>query len=159
MELHNMYIYIWYEEDASIDVVFTPSTNSKGQITLRLWLDIHVSRPERMKGLTFEDIIKDECLAKSLADFDSVLTPLLDKSLWYFEGRIHEGQQTYFPSYTEELHYMHEMGWMSDEITDNPQYWINLDKPSLFRDPQIVDVVAKVLIANYDFRKSMKNWK
>lgn len=152
-------IYIWYEEDAFIDVVFTPSTNSKGQITLRLWLDIHVSRPERMKGLTFEDIIKDECLAKSLADFDSVLTPLLDKSLWYFEGRIHEGQQTYFPSYTEELHYMHEMGWMSDEITDNPQYWINLDKPSLFRDPQIVDVVAKVLIANYDFRKSMKNWK
>lgn len=151
-------IYIWYEEKSYIDVVFTPSTNSRGQIALRLWLNMHISRPERMKGLSFEDIIKDECLAKSLADFDSVLTPLLD-SLWYFEGRTYEGRQTYFPSYTEELRYMHEMGWMLGEITDNPQYWIKLDKPSHFEDSQVVDVVAKVLIANYDFRKSMKNWK
>lgn len=48
---------------------------------------------------------------------------------------------------------------MSNEITDNPKYWINLDKPSLFRDPQVVDILTKVLIANYDFRKSIKNWK
>lgn len=86
-------IYIWYDEESYIEVIFTPSTNSRGQIALRLWLDIHISRPERMKGLSFEDIIKDECLAKALADFDSVLTPLLDKSLWYFEGRTHEGRQ------------------------------------------------------------------
>lgn len=151
-------IYIWYEEKSYIDVVFTPSTNSRGQIALRLWLNMHISRPERMKGLSFEDIIKDECLAKSLADFDSVLTPLLDK-LWYFEGRTYEGQQTYFPSYTEELRYMHEKGEMLGEITGNPQYWIKLDKPSHFEDSQVVDVVAKVLIANYDFCKSMKNWK
>lgn len=152
-------IYIWYDKDSWIDVTFTPSTTSGGQIALRLWLDIQIPRPERMKGWSFDDIIRDECFATSLAAFDSVLIPLLGKSVWFFEGRTHEGCQTYFPSYTEELRYFHEKGWMSNEITDNPKYWINLDKPSLFRDPQVVDIVAKVLIANYDFRKSIKNWK
>lgn len=152
-------LYIWYDKDACIDVTFTPSVSSEGQISLRIWLNFHIPRPKRMEGLSFDEMLSDEHLAKSLAACDAVLAPFLNESTYFFSGPIHESYQTYFPSYTEELRYRHKKGWMQNDITDNPQYWIKLNKPSLFRDSQVVDVVAKLLIANYDFRKSMKDWK
>lgn len=151
-------IYIWYDDDSSFDITFTPSINSKNEIALRLWLDFHVARPERMNGMTFDEMLKDEQLSSAIEELDSVLTPLL-KSAWYFNGRTYDGQSTYFPSFADELRYIHKMGWMSGDITNNPQYWIDLQKPSHFEDSKIVDTIAKVLIANYDFRKSMKDWK
>lgn len=33
------------------------------------------------------------------------------------------------------------------------------DTPSAFEDDEVVDMIADILIANYDFRKSMKNFK
>lgn len=151
-------IYIWYDDDSSFDITFTPSINSKNEIALRLWLDFHVARPERMNGMTFDEMLKDEQLSSAIEELDSVLRPLL-KSAWYFNGRTYDGQSTYFPSFADELRYIHKMGWMSGDITNNPQYWIDLQKPSHFEDTKIVDTIAKVLIANYDFRKSMKDWK
>ena len=151
-------IYIWYDVDSYFDITFTPSINSKNEIALRLWLDFHVARPERMNGMTFDEMLKDEQLSSAIEELDSVLRPLL-KSAWYFNGRTYDGQSTYFPSFADELRYIHKMGWMSGDITNNPQYWIDLQKPSHFEDSKIVDTIAKVLIANYDFRKSMKDWK
>lgn len=151
-------IYIWLDDEASFDVTFTPAINSKNKISLRLWLDFNISRPERMKGLSFDEIMQDEQLSSSLTALDSVLAPLL-KSAWYFEGLTYDGQTTYFPSFVDELRYIHKKGWMSGDITNNPQFWINLQKPSHFEDSKIVDTIASLLIANYDFRKSMRNWK
>ncbi len=151
-------IYIWYDDDSCFDVTFTPAINSKNEIALRLWLDFHIARPERMKGLSFDEMLQDEKLASSLSALDSVLAPLL-KSAWYFNGRTYDGQSSYFSSFVDELRYIHKMGWMSGDITNNPQYWIDLKKPSHFEESKIVDAVASVLIANYDFRKSMKDWK
>lgn len=151
-------IYIWYDDDSSFDITFTPNINSKNEIALRLWLDFHVARPDRMNGMTFDEMLKDEQLSSAIEELDSVLRPLL-KSAWYFNGRTYDGQSTYFPSFADELRYIHKMGWMSGDITNNPQYWIDLQKPSHFEDSKIVDTIAKVLIANYDFRKSMKDWK
>lgn len=150
-------IYIWLDDDSCFDVTFTPAINSKNEIALRMWPDFHIARPERMKGLSFDEILQDEQLSSSLAALDEVLSPLL-KSAWYFKGRTYDGQSSYFPSFIDELRYIHEMGWMSGDITNNPQYWIDLQKPSHFEDSKIVDTIAKVLIANYDFRNSMKNW-
>lgn len=151
-------IYIWVDEDNSFDVTFTPAINSKNEIALRLWLDFHISRPERMLGISFDEIMNDEQLSSALTHLDSVLSPLL-KEAWFFNGRIYEDQKSYFLSFSDELRYIHEKGWMSGDITSNPQYWIELKKPSHFEDNKIVDAIANVLIANYDFRKSMKDWK
>lgn len=151
-------IYIWYDNDACFDVTFTPGINSKNEIALRLWLDFHVGRPERMNGMSFDELMKDEQLSSAIAGLDFVLSPLL-KSAWYFNGRTYDGQSSYFPSFVDELRYIHEMGWMSGDITNNPQYWIDLKKPSHFEDSMIVDTIAKVLVANYDFRRLMKDWK
>ncbi len=151
-------IYIWYDKDTCFDVTFTPAINSKNEIALRIWLDFHIARPERMTGMSFDEILQDEQLSSSLTALDSVLAPLL-KSAWYFNGRTYDGQSGYFPSFVDELRYIHKMGWMSGDITGNPQYWIELQKPSHFEDRKIIDAIANVLIANYDFRKSMKDWK
>lgn len=151
-------IYIWFDNDSCFDVTFTPAINSKNEIALRIWLDFHIARPERMKGMSFDELLQDEQLSSSLTALDSVLAPLL-KSAWYFNGLTYDGQSSYFSSFVDELRYIHKMGWMSGDITNNPQYWIDLQKPSHFEDSKIVDTIASVLAANYDFRKSMKNWK
>lgn len=150
-------IYIWIDNDTYFDVTFTPQINQKNEIALRLWLDFHIARPERMKDKTFDEIMQDDRLSASLEALDSVLSPLL-KSTWYFNGRTYDGQKTYFQSFTDELRFIHSKGWMTGDISNNPQFWIDLQKPSHFEDKKIVDTIVRVLIANYDFRKSMKDW-
>lgn len=127
---------------------------------IRLWLDFHISRPERLNGKTFDEIMQEPIIAENLNRLDAVLTPLLasDTCEW-FKGRLYEGNLKYFPSYTDELRFIHNNGWMSGDITNNPQFWIELEKPSHFEEHKIVDTIADVIIANYDFRKSMKNFK
>lgn len=151
-------IYIWFDDNAYFDVTFTPMINSKNGIALRLWLDLHIARPEWMTDMSFDELLADERVSSSLAAFDSVLQPLLAKE-WYFEGRTYDGQSSYFASFTDKLRYIHKMGWMSGDITNNPQYWINLNKPSHFEDRKVIDTIANILIANYDFRKSLKDLK
>lgn len=152
-------VYFWIDDDTCFDVTFTPSVNSKKQIALRLWLDFHVSRPERLTGKTFDELMQETAIADSLGKLDSVLAPLLSKKTWFFNGRTYEGNATYFPSYIDELRYIHDNGWMAADITNNPQFWIDLEKPSHFEEDKIVDTIARVLIANYDFRKAMKDFK
>lgn len=153
-------IYVWFNEpDDCFDVTFTPSVNQKGKIALLLWMHFHVRRPERMKGMSFDEIFQDHTISEALLALDTVIAPLLDKSTWYFHGRTYEGNKTYFPSYIEELRFIHRNGWMDGDITNNPQFWIDLDKPSHFEDKQIVATIGDMIIANYDFRKAVLNFK
>ena len=152
-------VYFWVDDDTCFDVTFTPSFNKqKKTIALRLWLDFYVGRPERLAGKTFDELMLEPVFADSLNRLDAVLAPLL-KDTWYFNGRTYEGNATYFPSYIDELRYIHDCGWMSGDITNNPQFWIDLEKPSYFEEYEVVDTIADVLIANYDFRKAMKGFK
>ncbi|MCM1331531.1 MAG: KAP family NTPase [Bacteroides sp.] len=151
-------IYMWIDDDTSFDITFTPSINSNNEISLKLWMDFHIARPERMTNMSFDEIMTDERLASSLAGFDSVLTPLLE-SEYYLKGRTYDGYSSYFTSFTDELRYIHKMGWMSGDITNNPEYWIELKKPSHFEERKVIDTITNLLIANYDFRKSMKDWQ
>lgn len=151
-------LYFWIDDDTCFDVTFTPSVNAQKKIALRLWLDFHVSRPERLNGKSFDELMQEATIADSLKQLDTVLAPLLEKN-WFFNGYTYEGTNTYFPSYIEELRYIHNKGWMSGDITNKPQYWIELAKPSYFEAEEVVNTIADVLIANYDFRKAMKNFK
>lgn len=149
-------IYIRYNEpDDWFDVTFTPSVNREGKIALRLWMHFHVRRPERMRGMTFTEIMEDATVSEAIGALDAVIRPML--GTWYFNGKTYEGKTTYFPSYTEELRYIHDKGWMSEDITNNPQFWIDLEKPSHFESREVVATIGKMLIANYDFRKAMHN--
>ncbi len=152
-------VYIWIDDNTYFDVTFTPSINAENKIALRLWLDFHVARPERLNGKTFDELMQESIIADNLNKLDAVLAPLLSKRTWFFNGRTYEGNTTYFPSYIDELRYIHENGWMSGDITNNPQFWIDLEKPSHFEEDKIVDTIARVLIANYDFRRAMKDFK
>lgn len=148
--------YIYYNDKDYIDVVFTPSVNRKNQIALRLWMHFHIPRPERMKDWSFDQIMQDPSIAEAIGKLDAILKPLL-KDTWYFHGTTYEGNKTYFPSYVEELKYIHGNGY--NDISNNPQFWIDLDKPSLFEDKQIVATIGDLLIANHDFKKSLQDFK
>ncbi len=154
-------VYIWIDDDTYIEVVFTPQVTSERKIALRLWLDLQVRRPERLSGKSFDELMQDSEVADKIGSIDAVLTSLLtdENTSWFFKGRTYEGMQTYAKSYIDELRYIHDRGWMDSHITLNTQFWIELDDPELFEDDRIVDTIADVIIANYDFRKSMKNFK
>ncbi|MCH5239957.1 MAG: hypothetical protein J1F38_07020 [Muribaculaceae bacterium] len=152
-------IYIWYDDKNYINTTFTPSINAKNKITLRLWLHLEIKRPDRLKGKSYEEIMQEKPLADALAKLDELMVPLLDKKTWFFHGRTYEDNPTYFKSYRDELRYVIEMGWLPNHVANNPQFWVDLDKPSHFEEPQIIDTIAKVLIANHDFRKQLKDWQ
>ena len=117
-----------------------------------------VPRPERMIGWSFDEVMQDPTVSKALESLDSVIKPLLENED-YFNGRTYVGYETYFPSYFEELKFLHNKGHMSADIFDNPLFWIDLAKPSLFEEREIVATIGDMLIANYDFRKIMENFK
>lgn len=152
-------IYIYYNDNDYLDVTFTPSINRKNQIALRLWMHFHIPRPKHMIGMSFDEIMQDPVVSSAVNALDAVISPLLHKDTWYFHGRTYEGCKTYFPTYIEELRFIHKKGWMDGDITDNPQFWIDLDKPSYFEDKQIIATIGDMLLANYDFRIAMQNLK
>lgn len=149
----------WVDDDTCFDVTFTPAVNREHHVELRVWLDFYVACPERLKGKSFDDLMKEPAVVDALRRVDSVLSPLLDAKTWFFKGTVYEGYDSYFPSYTEELRHLFDKGWQSDSITSNPYYWIELKTPSRFENEEIVSTIADLLIANYDFRKSMKNFR
>ena len=152
-------IHVWYDDNSRFTVSFAPAINSKNKVELEIRLDLQVARPQRMKVMSIDQILEDKGLLSSLNALDSILSQLL-KSCYYFKGReTYKGQNSKFSSYIDELRHIHKMGWMTGDITNNPQYWIELANPTQFEDPEIVETVTKLIIANYDFRKSMKNWR
>ncbi len=152
-------VYFWTDKDTYFDVTFTPTVNDENMISLRLWLDFHVSRPERLNGKSFEELMQEQEIAENLRKLDDVLVPLLGVENWFFKGLKYEGNETYFRSYVEELRYLHNEGHMSGDIANSPQVWVDLKQPSRFEEDWVVFPIADVLIANYDFRKAMKDFK
>lgn len=41
---------------------------------------------------------------------------------------------------------------MDDHVSANVSYWINLSSEALFSDKAIIETIADVIIAAYDFR-------
>lgn len=152
-------IKMCYGEDSWFDVTFSPSINPDNQVSLRLWLDFNIRRPERLRGKSFDEIMEDTTVQKSLSELDSVLSLLLSEKAWFFKGQGHDNNKIYFASYIDELRYMHGKGWLSEDITNNPYYWVNLEKPSHFEEKQIFSAIGDLVIANYDFRIAMKDWR
>lgn len=48
-----------------------------------------------------------------------------------------------------------ENGWLTEDSHGNNGLYIELDKPSYFENMKVAETIADVLIAYYDFRKSM----
>lgn len=151
-------VYFDIGRNTRLNIKFNPSVKSNKQIALRILLDLHVDRPERLKGKSLDELLQEPVIAENLKKLDGVLAPLLLNS-WFFEGRTYEGHATYFSSYIDELRYIHDNGGLAGDITNNPEYWVNLEKPSHFEEDEVVSTIADVLIANYDFRKGMLNFK
>lgn len=150
-----MYITV---DNMVYDVTFSPTVSSDNKVALRLRLDLQVKRPQRLCNMTFEELMQDSVIAKSIAGLDKTLSPLLNDS-WFFKGQTYDGKNSCFKNYTDELRYLHNKGEMSETITNKPEYLIELDKISYFENDNIVDAITDVLIASYDFHKSMKDFK
>lgn len=151
-------IYIWFDDDNCIDVTFTPSVNKKGQIALRLWMHFIWPRPERLKGLSFDELMRDDFIREQITSLDNVVSPLL-KSKWFFKGETYEGQNDYYKSLIDELRFLHEKDWIDGHIVSNPKYWIDLDKPAHFETPEVIDTITDLLVANVNYRKAIHNFK
>lgn len=143
----------WYE------IVFRPfyEKNEK-KIKLAITLDLRTWGREFMPHKTFEAILQEPIINDCISTLDEVLKPLLNGQ-WYFEGQIYDGQETYFKSYADELQYKYDIeGLNSNAITDDTTYCIVLENASLFEDHNIIDVIVKLLIANFDFREQMSKF-
>ncbi len=148
------YIF-WVSDGQRYHIKFVPD-NLNNTITLRLDLSTRIARSDNMKGLSFEKLLENQRLAEALSAFDDRISPLLQERSFFTS--IHSMGEKFFTSYSDELRYHHKEGSMSDDVTHDAVYLITLPKPSDFEAEKIIDAVADVVIANYDFRNSMKDW-
>ncbi|MDE6552187.1 MAG: KAP family NTPase [Muribaculaceae bacterium] len=146
------------DDGSGYNIKFVPSCNSDDTITLKIEMSTRIMRSEAMKGMSLDEMLKNPVLAQALSDFDSSISPLL-QGMHYFNSVHSKEDNSSFMSFSEELRYLHEAGHMSGDITHDAVYLINLPKPSDFENREVVDAIADMVIANYDFRNSMKDWR
>lgn len=145
-------LYIYYPDDKSLEVIFRPKI-AKDKIACEIILTTSARRPQRLMGKSFDEIVADSKINDAMMAIDRCIAPLL-KDVYYFEGRTYpeSGLGTYFNSFSKEMKYRIDQGWMPDHVSANVSYWINLKSESLFSDKAIIETIADVIIASYDFR-------
>lgn len=145
-------LYIYYPDDKSLEVIFRPKI-AKDKIACEIILTTSARRPQRLMGKSFDEIVVDSKINDAMMAIDRCIAPLL-KDVYYFEGRTYpeSGLGTYFNSFSKEMKYRIDQGWMPDHVSANVSYWINLKSESLFSDKAIIETIADVIIASYDFR-------
>lgn len=145
-------LYVFYPDNKSLEVIFRPRV-AKDKIACEIILATSARRPQRLMGKTFDEIASDSKVNDAMTAIDRCVSPLL-KDVYYFEGRTYpeSGLGTYFNSFSQEMKLRIDQGWMPDHVSANVSYWINLKSESLFSDKAIIETIADVIIAAYDFR-------
>lgn len=145
-------LYVSYPNDESMEVIIRPRV-TKDKIACEIILATSARRPQRLIGKNYEEIAADAKVKDAMTAIDRCLSPLLNDA-YYFEGRTYPetGLGTYFKSFSEEMKFRIDKGWMPDHLSANVTYWINLKNEALFSDRAIIETIADVIIAAYDFR-------
>lgn len=145
------------ENNRGYDIRFIPSYEPDNTVTLTIEMSTKIMRSEDMLDKTLDDLLENNQLTNALSELDAKISPLLQK-LSFFESK-HSNEDLWFTSYSEELRYMHEKDFMSGDVTHDAVYRLKLQKASDFEDGRVVDAIADVVIANYDFRKTMSTYR
>lgn len=145
------------ENNRGYDIRFIPLYEPNNSVTLTIEMSTKIMRSEDMLDKTLDDLLENNQLTTALSELDAKISPLLQK-LSFFESK-HSNENLWFTSYSEELRYMHEKGHMSGDVTHDAVYRLKLQKASDFEDGRVVDAIADIVIANYDFRKTMSTYR
>lgn len=152
---------LWINVDGHrwFEAAFRPTINGDKKVVLSIWLSLWLNLPERLRGKTFDELIQEEKIASAINEMDKVLVPLLHDK-WFFSGNPQDWlADGYFKSFKEEARFVHDDWGKRDVIGANPTYIITLDRPDLFEKDQIVEVVAKIIIACYDYWKCLSDFQ
>lgn len=92
---------------------------------------------------------------------DILVDPCVDNSGLFHDKTLHEvGMNTFMSEKVKQLDsalncLKADNGWLSETPGENHGLHIELDKPSYLEDMKVADTIADVIIAFYNFRKSM----
>lgn len=144
--------YVFYPDEKSMEVIIRPRV-AKDKIACEIILATGARRPQRLMGKSFSEVMDDSKVKDAMSAIDHCLSPLLN-DVYYFEGRTYpeSGLGTYFKKFSDEQGFRINQGWMDEHVSANVSYWINLNSEALFSDKAIIETIADVIIAAYDFR-------
>ncbi|MDE6415697.1 MAG: KAP family NTPase [Duncaniella sp.] len=145
-------LFVYYPDNKSMEVIFRPKV-ANDKIACEITLATSVERPQHLIGKTFEDMMENQKLGEAMNSIDRSLSPLL-KEVYYFEGRTYpeSGLGTYFNNFSQEMKFRVDQGWLPDHVSANAVYWINLKSEALFSDIAVIETIADVILAAYDYR-------
>lgn len=110
-----------------IELTLTWSVNpDTKKVRLSLSVDPYFDNPGFFQGKTFHEGNIEPWMSESIEQLDNSLNRLKTNN-----------------------------GWLLGDMGEDGGLYIELDKPSYFEDMKVADTIADVLIAYYDFRKSM----
>ncbi|MDE6116262.1 MAG: KAP family NTPase [Duncaniella sp.] len=111
-------------------------------------LDLSLNKPERMRGLTDEEIFSDEKFGSLLSRLDETIGSAMKH--WFVKGP-HVDDAT-FDNYSEYLRFLYDHDWADGKLSVDAKYNISFDRASKFEQPEVIDLIAELVIANYDFQ-------
>lgn len=149
--------WMQFPDESWTEVIVRPHVKDH-KVACEFILKSLVYRPERLMGKTWDEMGEDKDVAKLLSVMDKCVAPLL-KETYYFEGRTYPeaGTGTFFSTFSEEQKFRCNMGWLDNLISQEVNYYINLANEALFCDRAIVETIADVMIALYDYQLAAKS--
>ena len=142
-----------------VDIPLQPKVGERF-ISLEMKLPTMTLRPNHLMEKSFDEMIKVPNIRNAMEVMDKCVAPLLIQTTNSFEGKLYNnpGPGTYFKSFSEEQAFCCNQGWMPEYVSLNVSYWINLPNEALFADNTIIETIADVIIATYDYRLTIMKW-
>lgn len=134
-------------------VVKFETTHDTNLSTCNIILDLAIEKPVRMRDFTIDEMLNDEKFGAMLKRLDETVVPALKN--WFVRGE--QPENTTFTSYTDLLRYLHEQDWTDGKLAKNTNFTLTFDRPSKFEQPEVINLIAELVIANYDFQISAGN--
>ncbi len=113
-------------------------------------LDLSLNKPERMRNLTNEEIFGDEKFGSMLSILDETIGSALKH--WFVKGP--NVDDTTFGNYSEYLRFLYDHDWADGKLAVDARYNISFDRASKFELQEVINLIAELVIANYDFQAS-----
>lgn len=141
--------YLYYNDNGGrVEVTLCPNTKHNKMISLEVRMATAVPRPERLKGKSFKEMMQDDKVKNAMDGMDECVTRLLQ--LDFFESTEDKRRKT-FNNFSEKQDDLYKDG-ESSNISQDVSYWILLPSQDRFEEKIVIEAIADVIIAAYNYR-------
>lgn len=139
---------IYLPDESCFEVILSPDlTDDEDKIALSIWLKTQNVRPERLKGVSWEEVYEDEGVLEVLKPMNETVKKY--RELGLIDGRSFEGGKKCDNIIDEFKLRREQLDW-HELYSGDLEFWINLKSPSDFEEPIVVEAMGELILSAYE---------